>query len=64
MSIIKNEQYYGRYKSPAKVFVVSPGTWPSGESAHEYRGIQLMLKEAHIQYDIIEDSQIANRADG
>jgi len=58
----KYETYYGRYKTTAKVLVVSPGTWPSGEAGHEYRGIQLMLKEAHIQYDIMEDSQIANRA--
>jgi len=59
----KYEQYYGQYKTTAKVAVISPGTWASGEAGHEYRGIQLMLKEAHIQYDIIEDSQIANRAD-
>ena len=58
----KYEAYYGRYKTTAKVLVVSPGTWPSGEAGHEYRGVQLMLKEAHIQYDIIEDSQIVNRA--
>lgn len=56
----KHEQYYGRYTSPSKVAVIAPGTWPSGESAQEYRGIQLMLKEAHIQYDIIEDSQLGN----
>jgi hypothetical protein len=58
----KYEPYYGRYKTTAKVLVVSPGTWPSGEAGHEYRGVQLMLKEAHIQYDIIEDTQIVNRA--
>ena len=46
-----------------KSLVISPGTWPGGEAGHEYRGIQLMLKEAHIQFDIIEDSQIANRAE-
>jgi hypothetical protein len=57
----KYEQYYGRYKTTAQVAVISPGTWPSGEAGHEYRGVQLMLKEAHIQYDIFEDSQIANR---
>ena len=54
----KYEQYYGRYFSPAKVVVIAPGSWPSGDAAQEYRGIQLMLKEAHIQYDIIEDSQL------
>jgi hypothetical protein len=55
----KFERYYGRYKSISKVLVVSPGSWPSGESAQEYRGIQLMLKEAHIQHDLMEDSQLA-----
>ena len=56
----KFESYFGRYSTTAQIVVVSPGTWPSGESAQEYRGIQLMLKEAHIQFDIIEDSQLAN----
>ena len=56
----KFELYFGRYSSPAKVAVIAPGAWPSGESAQEYRGIQLMLKEAHIQYDIIEYTQIGN----
>ena len=56
----KFEPYYGRYTSTAQIAVIAPGTWPSGESAQEYRGIQLMLKEAHIQFDIIEDSQLAN----
>ncbi len=56
----KFEPYYGRYFSPAQVAVISPGSWPSGEPAQEYRGIQLMLKEAHIQYDIIENSQVGN----
>jgi hypothetical protein len=55
----KFERYYGRYKTVSEVLVVSPGSWPSGESAQEYRGIQLMLKEAHIQHDLIEDSQLA-----
>jgi hypothetical protein len=54
----KYEPYFGRYTSPARVAVIAPGAWPSGESAQEYRGIQLMLKEAHIQFDIIEDSQV------
>lgn len=56
----KYEPYFGKYSSMAEVAVISPGSWPSGEAAQEYRGIQLMLKEAHIQYDIIEHSQIGN----
>lgn len=59
----KFERYFGRYTSLAEVAVIAPGTWPSGEPAQEYRGIQLMLKESHIQFDIIEDSQIGNRAE-
>lgn len=59
----KNEAYFGRYTSPARIAVIAPGAWPSGESAQEYRGVQLMLKESHIQYDIIEDSQISNLAE-
>lgn len=54
----KFERYYGRYRSMANVAVVSPGSWPSGESGQEYRGIQLMLKESHIQHDLIEDTQL------
>jgi hypothetical protein len=56
----KFEPYFGNYSSPAKVAVIAPGSWPSGESAQEFRGIQLMLKESHIQYDIIENSQIGH----
>ncbi len=56
----KFEPYYGKYTSPAVIAVIAPGAWPGGEAAQEYRGIQLMLKESHIQYDIIEDGQIEN----
>lgn len=58
----RHEAYFGRYTSPAQVAVIAPGSWPSGEAGQEYRGIQLMLKEAHIQYDIIENSQVGNLA--
>lgn len=57
------ESYYGRYTSPAEVAVVSPGYWPGGEPMQEYRGVQLMLKEAHIQFDLIEDAQIEKLAE-
>lgn len=57
------EPYFGRYQSPAEIAVIAPGYWPGGEAAQEYRGIQLMLKEAHLQYDIIEDGQIHKLAD-
>nr|WKN38844.1 family 10 glycosylhydrolase [Tunicatimonas sp. TK19036] len=59
----KYEPYFGRYTSPAEICVISPGYWPGGEEAQEYRGIQLMLKESHLQFDIIEASQIEERAE-
>lgn len=59
----KFEAYFGNYTSPAQIAVIAPGNWPGGEAAQEYRGVQLMLKEAHLQYNIIEDGQIANLAD-
>ncbi len=57
----KHEAYFGKYKSVARVAVIAPGSWPSGEPMQEYRGIQLMLREAHIPFDIVEDGQIENR---
>ncbi|MBO9637640.1 MAG: family 10 glycosylhydrolase [Siphonobacter aquaeclarae] len=59
----KHERYYGKYTSPARVVVIAPGSWPSGEPMQEYRGLLLMLKEAHIPVDILEDAQLASRAD-
>lgn len=55
----KWEPYYGQYRSVAKVALLSPGYWPSGLPMEEYRGIQLMLKEAHIPFDIIQDNQVS-----
>jgi hypothetical protein len=57
-----NEKYYGQYSSLAKILLISPGDWPAGNPMQEYRGIQLMLKETHLQYDIISETQIENRA--
>lgn len=59
----KNEAYFGNYKSVAKIALIAPGSWPNGDPMQEYRGIQLMLKEAHLPFDIIEDAQLANVAD-
>ncbi|MDX2249136.1 MAG: hypothetical protein SF052_20280 [Bacteroidia bacterium] len=57
------EPYFGKYESPAQIAVIAPGYWPGGEPMQEYRGVQLMLKEAHLQFDIIEDRQIGNLAE-
>ncbi len=48
-----HERYYGRYTADAKVAVLSPNLWVHGDLAEEYRGLQLMLREAHIPFDII-----------
>ncbi|MDQ1090306.1 alpha-amylase family protein [Siphonobacter sp. SORGH_AS_1065] len=58
-----HEKYFGRYKTTAKIALIAPGSWPSGLPMQEYRGIQLMLKEAHLSYDIIEDAQLQKRAE-
>ncbi|GAB3546941.1 alpha-amylase family protein [Spirosoma fluminis] len=58
----KHEPYFGRYTSVANIAVIAPGSWPSGEPMQEYRGIQLMLKEAHIPFDVIEDAQLGKLA--
>lgn len=49
----ENEPYYGRYESEAKIAIVSSALWVHGDMAEEYRGLQLMLKETHIPFDII-----------
>lgn len=59
----KYEPYFGNYISPAEICVISPGYWPEGTEAQEYRGIQLMLKEAHLPFDIIEAGQIEKLSD-
>ncbi|OOQ61438.1 alpha-amylase family protein [Mucilaginibacter pedocola] len=59
----KHEAYFGNYSSIAKVALIAPGLWPGGLTAQEYRGVQLMLKEAHIPFDIIVSEQIENQAD-
>lgn len=46
----KHEAYFGNYASTAKVALISPGLRPGGLPMQEYRGIQLMLKEAHIPH--------------
>ncbi len=57
-----NEAYFGNYRSVAAIAVIAPGAWPAGLPMQEYRGIQLMLKEAHLPFDVLEDAQMANLA--
>ncbi len=59
----KFEPYYGKYKSVAQVVVVAPGSWVHGEAGQEFRGIQLMLREAHINFDMMEFTQLGNQSE-
>ncbi|AWV96954.1 alpha-amylase family protein [Arcticibacterium luteifluviistationis] len=56
----KYEPYFGKYESIASVAVIAPGYWPGGDKMEEYRGLSLMLKEAHVQFDVIQDNHLAN----
>ena len=56
----KFEPFFGKYESLATVAIIAPGYWPAGDKMEEYRGLSLMLKEAHVQFDIIQDNHIAN----
>lgn len=58
----KYEPYFGNYKPVAKIALISTALWPAGLPMQEYRGIQLMLKERHIQFDVIVQDQIQNLA--
>jgi len=49
----QHEPYYGKYSSVAQVAVLSAGLWVHGPVGEEYKGIQQLLKEAHIPFDII-----------
>lgn len=53
------ESYFGKYESLATIGIVAPGYWPSGDKMEEYRGLSLMLKERHVQFDIIQDNHLA-----
>ncbi len=53
------EPYFGNYNSPAEICLIAPGYWPGGTQAQEYRGIQKMLKENHLQFDIIEAEELS-----
>ena len=56
----KYEPYFGKYESLASVAIVAPGYWPGGDEMQEYRGISLMLKEAHVQFDVVQDNHLNN----
>lgn len=57
----KYEPYFGNYTSVAEILVVAPNAWASGPQTEEALGLQLMLKESHLQFDLIIDAQLGER---
>lgn len=57
----KNEKYYGDFQSEAKIAIIKQDYWPGGPVMEEMRGIEQILKEEHIQFDLILKKYLANR---
>ncbi|GIQ67238.1 hypothetical protein DUZ99_17520 [Xylanibacillus composti] len=55
----ENEEYYGRFLSMADVALVKPGM-PSQKDTKEYLGLFKMLKENHIQFDVIHQHTLVH----
>ncbi|NHN32965.1 alpha-amylase family protein [Paenibacillus agricola] len=52
-----NEAYYGKFLSMADVALIKPGG-PAAGSSKEYHGIFKMLKEQHIQFDVLHQNNL------
>ncbi len=57
----KNEKYYGDFQSEAKIAIIKQDYWPGGPVMEEMRGIEQILKEEHVQFDLILKKYIAKR---
>lgn len=57
----KNEKYYGDYQSTAKIAIIKQDYWPGGVEMEEMRGIEQMLKEEHVQFDLILKKYLSDR---
>lgn len=57
----KNEKYYGDFQSTSKIAIIKQDYWPGGPVMEEMRGIEQILKEEHIQFDLILKKYLANR---
>lgn len=58
----ENEDYYGRFLSMADVALLKPGM-PSQKDSKEYLGLFKMLKEQHIQFDVIHQHTLIQNKD-
>nr|MDA3943111.1 hypothetical protein [Bacteroidota bacterium] len=59
----KNEKYYGDYKSTAKIAIIKQDYWPGGPVMEEMRGIEQLLKEEHVQFDLVLKKYLSDRFD-
>jgi hypothetical protein len=57
----KNEKYYGDFQSTAKIAIIKQDYWPGGPVMEEMRGIEQLLKEEHVQFDLILKKFLSNR---
>ncbi len=58
-----NEKYYGDYKSTAQIAIIKQDYWPGGPEMEEMRGIEQLLKEEHVQFDLILKKYLSLRFD-
>lgn len=56
----ENEAYYGRFRSMADLALLKPGRGQRGSK--EYLGLFKMLKEAHLQFDVIHQDDLVRQA--
>jgi hypothetical protein len=59
----KNEKYYGDYQSTAKIAIIKQDYWPGGPVMEEMRGIEQLLKEEHVPFDLILKKYLSQRFD-
>lgn len=59
----ENEKYYGDYKSNAQIAIIKKDYWPGGPVMEEMRGIEQLLKEEHVQFDLILKKYLSERFD-
>lgn len=59
----KNEKYYGDYRPTAKIAIIKQDYWPGGSVMEEMRGFEQILKEEHIQFDLVLKKYLSLRFD-
>lgn len=59
----KNEKYYGDFQSTADIAIIKQDYWPGGPVMEEMRGFEQILKEEHIQFDLILKKYLSLRFD-